>query len=257
MARKAKSDHADVIVVLDRTGSMDSVRQATIDGYNKFIDEQKAVPGTCNVTLVQFDLDLRDPICQIAYEGRPIADVPHLTLETYEPRGSTPLFDAVGETVTREKAKVHAGKVICVIITDGENNASKEWTSAQLQALVNEQRKAGWEFVFMGADIDAYKAGASMAMPAANTYAFASSQKGTAGAYHGLSQTMASFRSGATPTMDMSGAPVWDASAFTKQGSVTTPAGPVTVGGHGPISPATKQKTATRRATQGSKHVPL
>lgn len=154
-------------VVLDRSGSMHTTKESTIDGYNEYVNAlRQDKESEYTISLIQFDAPLAAPELTVSYENRALADVPALTAETYVPRGNTPLYDAIGECVRRVDVK-DAG-VIMLIITDGHENASTEFTKDTIQALIKEKEAAGWTFSFLGANIDSYAVGGSVGVAAAN-----------------------------------------------------------------------------------------
>lgn len=168
-----KTNKMLVNVVLDRSGSMNSTRAGTISGYNEYINGLKQdTASEYSVTLIQFDAhgSAYGPELTISYVDKPLAEVPDLNSETYEPRGGTPLYDAIGECVRRVEVKDRA--VTVVVITDGEENASKEFTKDSIKKLISEKESAGWTFVFIGADIDAYSAGSTIGMSAMNSVSY-------------------------------------------------------------------------------------
>ena len=146
----------DITVVLDRSGSMQSTKSDTIGSFNSFLAEQRKVAGQATVSLVQFD-DQYEP----AYEGRPLDDAPDLTDDTYVPRGMTALLDAIGRTIVRTDERFakqgnRAELVIFVIITDGHENASKEYDREKIFKMIrSHERDHNWQFVFLGANQDA------------------------------------------------------------------------------------------------------
>ncbi len=148
--------------LLDRSGSMQSIRDDTVGGFNAFIAEQRQHPGDCLVTLAQFDDHY-----EVVYTDRPIANVPDLDLQ---PRGTSALLDAIGCLVTDAGATLASlpeekrpGTVIVGIMTDGYENASKEWTHPAVKALIQQQTKTySWEFLYLGADQDAIEVGTSL-----------------------------------------------------------------------------------------------
>lgn len=152
--------------LLDRSGSMQSIKTDTEGGFNAFIADQRRHPGECRVTLAQFD-DRYD----VVYTDRPIAEVPDLDLR---PRGTTALLDAIGRLVTEAGQHLAAlpeadrpGTVIVGIMTDGYENASQEWTHPAIKALIQQQTtRYSWEFLYMGADQDAIEVGTSLGVPA-------------------------------------------------------------------------------------------
>lgn len=172
----------DITVVLDRSGSMATVRDDTIGGFNSVLEEQKQVPGTAYLTLVQFDDQY-----EIIYEGQKLRDVPELTTRTFVPRGSTALLDAIGRTINAVGARLTAlpeaerpGKVLLLIMTDGEENSSHEFSRAQVFDMITHQREAyAWEVVFIGTNQDAVATGASYGIPASNALSYAPTPAGT------------------------------------------------------------------------------
>jgi hypothetical protein len=162
-----RADLTHLYFLLDRSGSMQSIKTDTEGGFAAFVDEQRKTPGDCRVTLAQFDNHY-----DVVYERRPLADVPPLDLQ---PRGSTALLDAIGRLVTTAGAELAAlpdderpGTVIVAIMTDGYENASQEWTHPAIKALVEQQTKDySWQFLYMGADQDAIEVGVSLGVSAA------------------------------------------------------------------------------------------
>lgn len=174
-----KTNKILVNVVLDRSGSMNSVRQSTIDGYNEYLNGlRKDKESEYSLTLIQFDLVAAKADLTISYIDRPLADVADLTLSDYEPRGSTPLYDAIGECIRRVDAKGRG--VITLIVTDGYENASVEFTRDSIKALISDKEKQGWAFTFLGANIDSFAVGGAMGMSAATTSNFAAGNEGIA-----------------------------------------------------------------------------
>jgi len=147
----AHSDRTHISIVLDRTGSMQSIRQDTIGGFNAFLTEQKAQPNPASLTLVQFDT--QDPY-EVLYKFTPISQVQPLTEATYVPRASTPLYDAVGRGINDLKAALQAmpaterpARIVFVLVTDGQENSSREFTGTQVKQMIRDCRKElpqGW-----------------------------------------------------------------------------------------------------------------
>jgi hypothetical protein len=157
-----RSDLTHLYFLLDRSGSMQSIKSDIEGGFAAFVDEQRRASGECRATLAQFD-----DVYELVYADRPIAEVPPLDLQ---PRNMTALHDAMGRLITEAGQKLAAlkederpGTVIVAIMTDGLENASKEWTGASIKALVTQQSNAfGWTFMYMGADQDAIEVGESL-----------------------------------------------------------------------------------------------
>jgi Mg-chelatase subunit ChlD len=143
---------ADRIFLLDRSGSMETCWDDTIGGYNSLVKEQAAFGGT--MTLVQFDHEYT-----VTYNQRPISEVEPLSRETYKPRGSTALLDAVGRTI---KAWASAAPPTIIILTDGQENSSHKYTKEHIKDLISERQKDGWQFVYLGANQDAFAEAGAM-----------------------------------------------------------------------------------------------
>jgi len=138
-----------IYVILDRSGSMESCRADTIGGFNTFIKKQKELKAdTAFLSLYLFD-----HIYEISFENKKIDQVEPLSYETFEPRGQTALLDAIGKTIT--SIKDDDSNVIIVIITDGEENSSREFSKTKINELISQKKEKGWEFVFLGANQDA------------------------------------------------------------------------------------------------------
>jgi uncharacterized protein YegL len=191
-----KQGLTEIIVVLDRSGSMASMRVEAIGGYNNFLADQKALPGKANWTLVQFDDQYEKRI-----DGKPIADVPNLSQDTFVPRGMTALLDATGRTITEVGQRLanmpeeeRPEKVALAILTDGEENASKEYTAEKVKDMIRHQEeKYGWLVMFLASDINAAKfAVATMGVSDLN----AKFDKSHGELYRSLNAQATSFRTG-------------------------------------------------------------
>lgn len=185
----------DVTIVLDRSASMGGVREETIGGFNKFLADQKAQEGEVVLTLNQFDTEF-----ETVFDAVPIAEIPELDHDRFVPRGFTALLDAIGFSIRQAEKREGCPtcgetKRIFVIITDGHENASKEYTSG-VGSLITEKRTEGWEFVFLGANQDAIATAKAFAIPAGNALSYASTNKGTSMAFESVSRCMTSYRSG-------------------------------------------------------------
>ena len=178
-----QGDRTHFSVILDRTGSMESIRQDTIGGFNAFLSEQQAQPSPATLTLVQFDS--QDPY-EVLQSFTPIGMVPPLTPATFVPRASTPLLDAIGRGINDLAARLDAltadqrpAKVVFVIVTDGQENASREFTGEKVRAMLSERRKAGWQFVFLSADETAIRDGGCVGVHADYSMAVEKGARGT------------------------------------------------------------------------------
>lgn len=166
------SDKTLVTFLLDRSDSMDIVRESTIEAFNGYLGQLKTDPKGIDFTFLQFDTQSLDKLCV----AQPVESVALLTTATYVPRGGTPLIDAVYKTIKAVETAVTIDstkpKVIICVQTDGEENASIEYTWEALNALVREKIEIGWQFNFMGAGIDAYAQGAKMGIAAVQTVSY-------------------------------------------------------------------------------------
>ena len=164
-----------IYFLLDRSGSMESIKSDTVGGFAAFIAEQRQTAGDCRVTLAQFDNDY-----EVVYRDRSVADVPTLDLQ---PRGMTALLDATGRLITDAGAALSAlpenqrpGTVVVAIMTDGQENASREWTHAAVKALIEQQEQTyNWQFLYMGADQDAIEVGSSIGIARHNALTYSRS----------------------------------------------------------------------------------
>lgn len=184
----------EIVFILDRSGSMASIAADMCGGFDTLIEEQKKVPGECLVTLAQFDTEY-----EIVYAGKPIADVPKLRLI---PRSSTALLDAIGRTIAATGERLdkmseadRPGRVLVAIITDGQENASREYTASQVTAMIAHQKEAyAWSFLFLGADANAIQVAASYGIGAAQAIQYQTRGGGAGTAMRGVSRAMKSSR---------------------------------------------------------------
>lgn len=194
-----KSNYTHISIVLDRSGSMQSVWDDTIGGFNSFLESQQKLPGECTISAIQFD-DHYEPL----YTTKPVAEAQKLTRETYVPRGSTALLDAIGRTIVDTGTKLAAlpedqrpSKVLFVILTDGHENASREYNRAKVFEMIKLQRETyKWDFVFLGANQNAISAGASMGIAAGSSMTYASNAGGTKAVFTSASNYAARARAG-------------------------------------------------------------
>jgi uncharacterized protein YegL len=180
-------------VILDKSGSMESVKADTIGGYNRFLTEQKALPtaSETNLVLTLFDTSV------VTSAVRPLAEVPELNAESYKPDGFTALLDAVHRTVRQLEENVgYYDRVLVLILTDGEENSSKEVTRAAVKALVEEKQATGkWTFVYMGANVDAFAEAGKIGVPVGNAMAYSATPAGVQLMSSGLCAASSSYMS--------------------------------------------------------------
>ena len=192
-----KPKDVELVFILDRSGSMGGLESDTIGGYNSMLSKQKKEkPGKVSVTTVLFDDQY-----ELLYNQVPIEKVSPMTEEEYYVRGSTALLDAIGKTVMQVKAnqdkKEIKDKVLFVIITDGMENASREYRADQIKKLIEERKeKNNWEFLFLGANIDAIGAAQNIGIDSSRAVRFKSDKKGTAKNYEVLNEAIKEIRGG-------------------------------------------------------------
>lgn len=197
-----KQDLTEIAVVLDESGSMGSVRNDAIGGYNTFIEEQKKVPGDANLTLVKFN-SVAEVVCEGVKMSTAKDEVLNLNERSYIPSGNTALYDAVGMAINKIGKRLadtpedeRAAKVIVAILTDGEENASQEFSAEQIKTMIeHQQTKYSWQFIFLAANQDAVLAGSEIGIKVDNCMSYMSTGKGTRSAYKTMSKTITSFRS--------------------------------------------------------------
>lgn len=183
-----------LVVIADRSGSMQSCAAATQEGINALFAEQAKEPGTATASLYQFDHE-HDTV----FEHVPLAEAPAYELV---PRGGTALLDAVGFAFTREGEWLASlpederpGTVVAVIATDGAENSSREYTADQVRGMVETQREQyAWEVLFIGANLDAVQTAAAYGIPQASAMTY--NTAATAGTYSVVSATLSRGASG-------------------------------------------------------------
>lgn len=165
-----------IAIVLDRSGSMESCREAAIQAINGYLKEAKADASLkeADLALMIFDTESINTI-----RSGPIAEITEITAADFVPRGGTPLFDAVGRGIDHLDGKAgKGGKAVLVVMTDGFENASRKHTAGTIKELIDARKAAGWLVTFLGAGIDAAKQGLAMGVNAGMTASFAANAKG-------------------------------------------------------------------------------
>lgn len=194
-----------IAFVLDQSGSMKAVAQATRSAFNEFIEEQKEQPGPTWMSLTLFNTRFEE-----RYVGADIRKIPKLTRSNYRPGGMTALDDAVGSTIDSLQEGLEAlspserpDKILVVIQTDGHENSSQEYTREQVNELREAREKDGWAFLFLGADQDAWDNPYGIAR--ANTMSYDSADIGHTVAFASTATT--DFRSGKRSATNLTGNP--------------------------------------------------
>ncbi len=190
----------EMVFVLDRSGSMSGLAADTIGGFNELIEKQKKIEGDAYVTTVLFDHEY-----EVLHDHVALGEVAPLTDKEYFARGSTALLDAVGRTINAVGARLAAtpeeerpAHVVFVITTDGMENASREYTAKQVREMVeHQQQKYSWQFVFLGANMDAVSEARNLGISAKYAADFTSSRRGVSQMYRvALDEVMCSARVG-------------------------------------------------------------
>lgn len=191
-----KQTKTDLTILVDISGSMSSISKGMEKTLNDFITEQKALPGECNVTLIKFD-DKYD----VVYERLPLAQVAAISIE---PRGGTALLDALGKTINTLEQRLLKGTdedtpdvVSVVVITDGLEQDSREYTAPAIKKLLDEKTNAqGWKFVYFGTNQDAIATATKFGFQAGNTISYATSAAGLQGTSFAMGSKMSAYRTG-------------------------------------------------------------
>lgn len=187
----------EIAFILDRSGSMESMVEPAISGFNRLLREQQKVPGSARFTLVLFDDAYEVPIASV-----PIAEVVELDTSTFVPRGSTALLDAIGRTMDDLGTKLatlpeadRPGQVIIAILTDGMENASREYSWKDIADRIRHQStKYDWKFLFLGANQDAIATAGRMNIQAADSSNFSMDAKSYEAGQQALHRKMSAIR---------------------------------------------------------------
>ena len=188
---------AKIVCIIDRSGSMESIRTDAIGGFNAFLQEQKDFPGEARFTLILFNTGY-----EVLHANEPIANIQPLTASTYLPIGGTALYDAVGSAINAAGAELNdmpnedkPDKVIVVILTDGKENASHEFSREKVASMIKHQQDVySWEFIFLAANQDAFAVGWALNIKADNTANFIASGVGTREAYGKIDSMTKAYR---------------------------------------------------------------
>jgi uncharacterized protein YegL len=232
-----KENFTSINVIIDKSGSMAGLAQDTIGSFNTFVKEQKDVPGEAAFTLCAFNHDYN-----LIHDFVKLTSVPDLDSKSYRPNGNTALLDALGTTINSVGQKLAAmpederpSKVIFLIITDGQENSSSKFSKEQIKSMVEHQRDAyKWEFVFVGANIDAFHDGQSYGVTGQNSVGYNATKGGTHQLYSSVSSNMRSYRMSSNEAYATASA--GGMGFFDQTGQ--TPTTPVTVTPVTPVTPA-------------------
>ncbi|NMB24189.1 MAG: VWA domain-containing protein [Firmicutes bacterium] len=192
-----KKGLTELVFILDKSGSMAGLEADTIGGYNAMLAKQRAVEGECHLTTVLFDNDY-----ELLHDRIDIKAVSPITEKEYCVGGSTALIDAIGRTIHKiDNGQKHtavdyrAEKVVFVIITDGEENSSREYSAEKVREQIERQQtEHGWEFIFLGANIDAVETAERFGISADRAQNYHADSEGVELNFHVVSEAVANFR---------------------------------------------------------------
>ncbi len=192
-----EKDFTELIFILDKSGSMSGLEKDTIGGYNSVLKKQQEVEGECRITTVLFDHGY-----ELLHDRIDLKAVSPVTEKEYQVGGSTALLDAIGRTINKidgvqknTAEEFRTKKVMFVIITDGEENSSREFSSDKIKSMVKERTdKQGWEFIFLGANIDAVETAAHYGIRPDRAAEYLPDGKGTQVSYKAVARAAVMFR---------------------------------------------------------------
>lgn len=168
-ATNGEAPAAYVTLILDETGSMQHCKGAAIAGVNEYLNRLRRMPTPVRFTLTLFNSGK----LEVRHRNEPVVWVPNLTEQTYQPADTTPLYDAIGSTLTAAVREAPAeSKKLCAILTDGLENASREYSRDDIARLIRTYQDHGWTFVYLGADHDAWAAGKALGLADDNSVQF-------------------------------------------------------------------------------------
>lgn len=193
-----KKNLTEIVFILDRSGSMSNLTADTIGGFNSMIENQKKEEGEAFVTTVLFDDQY-----ELLHNHKDINDVKPITNQEYFARGMTALLDAIGRTINSVGKRLsdtpeeeRPEKVIFVITTDGMENASREFTRATIKEMIeHQQTKYSWQFMFLGANIDAVAEADSLGIAASHSHTYTATAQGTSSVYAAMDDAVSCLRS--------------------------------------------------------------
>jgi len=207
------NEKTQIICILDRSGSMSGIMNDSIGGFNTFLKQQKELPDEATITVALFDDKY-----ELLYDNVNIKKTKDITPKEWFPRGVTALYDAIGKTINDVKA-THArlgseapAKVLVCIVTDGYENASKEYKLKDIEKLIKNCERDDWNFIYLAANQDAFAVGTSFGVSAGNTFTYTADSVGVFNMsntltsasvnYRGMSSTDANFKTKSKSLID-------------------------------------------------------
>ncbi len=194
-----KKDLTELVFILDRSGSMSGLESDTIGGFNGMLAKQKEVDGECRITTILFDNQM-----ELLHDRHDLEAVNPMTEKEYYTRGTTALIDAIGFGINKlvnvqkkTDKKLQAKNVMFVIITDGMENSSREYTSKKVKSMIShQQKKYGWEFIFLGANIDAVETAGWIGIDPSRAQNYHADSAGVAMNFQTMTETILDYRTG-------------------------------------------------------------
>ena len=190
------NEKTQIICILDRSGSMSSIMSDSIGGFNTFLKQQKELPDEATLTVALFDDKY-----ELLYDDVDIKEVKDITTKEWYPRGVTALYDAIGKTINNVKANhtrlgsERPAKVLVCIVTDGYENASKEYHLNDVEKLIKKCERDDWNFIYLAANQDAFDVGQSFGISGRNTYTYTASTDGVFNMSNTLTSAVVNYRS--------------------------------------------------------------
>jgi hypothetical protein len=192
----SSNEKTHIICILDRSGSMSSIMDDSIGGFNTFLKKQKELPDEATITIALFDDKY-----ELIYDNVDIKKAEELTKKDWYPRGTTALYDAIGKTINSEKqnfiklGKEAPAKVLVCVVTDGHENASHEYNLETIKKLIKSCEEDDWNFIYLAANQDAFSVGTSFGISAGNTFTYTADSVGVMNMTATLNDASMSYRS--------------------------------------------------------------
>lgn len=199
-------EYIKIINIIDRSGSMGSMKETALNGFNGFINEQRTIEGDALVSTILFNNQY-----QVLYNDIDIKECGLLTNENFITTSTTALYDAIGKTIDSEINKLgelskeeRPMKTLCVILTDGYENASHAYSSQKIKEMITEMKKDfNWEFIFLAANEDSALTAKTMGISASNSYAFTNTSAGLTDAFNGINYASKVYRSASVMSQNL------------------------------------------------------
>lgn len=185
-----------IVCILDRSGSMSGIIDDAIGGFNEFLNKQKKLDDDATMSVVLFD-----DRYEMLYNNVDLREVKKMTRDVWSPRGMTALYDAIGRTINdvdnelkKLKKKNRPDKILVAIVTDGQENSSTEYDHSDIQKLIKKKEKDDWQFVYLGANQDAFSVGTYLGFAGGNTFSYTNTSTGNYQMFGSLSNATTKYR---------------------------------------------------------------